>query len=366
MDGLPTGLYAAGYRQIWRVASDGFAVRVWQKIVPRIHDQITECGIYLYHSVEHAEAGDPYGASGFLVGLPFKDTPPNTWSHCYAVTNAHVIDGGCLVVRVNINHPKASTMAIPLTKEDWIYHPDGDDIAIASISLDKYIHRFQFISPVSVSDGSFFVSKEFHDKFALGIGDEAFMIGRFMARDESGGNAPIARFGHIASSKIETIRQGGRADFPQESYLVEVHSISGFSGSPVFVSLPTIRVNPIPAPDLQKMPLDSIFRNLARALDHRIYLLGVDWGHLDEAQFPGMAGVVPAWKLTELLNCPKVLEMQNEEEKRIAKETKHSAKLDVRGKSQRSKAGIEIPIPSKGEVMDVFKKATRKRDKKPL
>jgi hypothetical protein len=74
-----------------------------------------------------------------------------------------------------------------------------------------------------------------------------------------------------------------------------------------------------------------------------------------------MAGVVPAWKLTELLNCDKVLEMQNEEEKRIAKQTKHSAKLDVRKKSQQSKAGIEIPIPSKSEVMDVFKKATRKR-----
>jgi hypothetical protein len=77
-----------------------------------------------------------------------------------------------------------------------------------------------------------------------------------------------------------------------------------------------------------------------------------------------MAGVVPAWKLAEILNYDRIVDMRTDEETRIAKQRKRGATLDLRSKGQLSKAGIEIPIPSKAEVMDVFKKATRKRNKK--
>jgi hypothetical protein len=101
--GCLPGFYAAGYRQVWRVCSDGYRTRVWEKIVPRIDDSILNCGIYLYGSEEDAKRGEPYGGSGFLVGVPFGNRPPNTAWHCYAVTNAHVVKGGYPVVRVNTN-----------------------------------------------------------------------------------------------------------------------------------------------------------------------------------------------------------------------------------------------------------------------
>jgi hypothetical protein len=329
--------------------------------VPRIDESILNCGIYLYGSKEDAKRGESYGGSGFLVGVPFRSRPEKAW-HCYAVTNAHVVKGGCPVVRVNTHHPhpEMKTMAIPLTQDDWIYHPAGDDLALASITLDTYLHRFVLISPHSGSR-EFFMSKQIQQNTALGAGDDVFMVGRFLARDESVHNAPIVRFGHIASSEVEAIHQEERG-FLQESFLVEVHSISGSSGSPVFVNIPVYRVK-----EERKHtdhPLVTVVRGVARQLQHYTFLLGVDWGHLDEHNFPGMAGIVPAWKLLELLNCDRVLEMQNEEEQRIAKQKTRGAKLDVRGKSQRSKGGIEIPIPTKAEVMEVFKKATRKRDKK--
>ncbi len=332
--------------------------------MPRIDDSILNCGIYLYSSEEEAKRGEPYGGSGFLVGVPFRSRPPNTAWHCYAVTNAHVVKGGYPVVRVNTNHPhpEMKTMAIPLTQDDWICHQAGDDLALASIDLDTYLHRFVLISPDSGSH-EFFMSKQIQQDTALGAGDEVFMIGRFMARDESIHNAPIARFGHIASSQVEAIQQG-EGGFRQESFLVEVHSISGSSGSPVFVNIPVYRIKEEAKQRDGDHPLVTVVRGVARQLQHRTFLLGVDWGHLDEHNFPGMAGVVPAWKLLALLNCDRVLEMQNEEETRSAKQKKRGAKLDLRDKSQLSNAGIEIPIPSKGEVMDVFKKATRKRDKK--
>ena len=329
--------------------------------MPRIDDSILNCGIYLYSSEEEAKRGEQYGGSGFLVGFPFRSRPPNTAWHCYAVTNAHVVKGGCPVVRVNTNHPhpEKKTLVIPRTQDDWICHQAGDDLALSSLDLDTYLHRFVLISPTSGSR-EFFMSKQIQQNTALGAGDEVFMIGRFMARDESVRNAPIARFGHLASSEVEVIHQEGGC--LQESFIVEVHSISGFSGSPVFVNIPLYRVKEERTDN--DHPLTTVIRGVARQLQHHTFLLGVDWGHLDAHNFPGMAGVVPAWKLIELLNCDKVLEMQNEEEKRIAKQKKRGATRDLRGKSQLSKAGIEIPIPSKAEVMDVFKKATRKRDKK--
>src|SRR5690348_12575776 len=126
IDGMPTGLYVAGYRQVWRVNHDGYASKVWERIVSRISDAILNCGIYLYASEDDALRGDAYGASGFLVGFPFDKCLPA--DHCYAVTCAHVIEKNNPVVRINTNHPHPDhkTAAIPLRVTDWIPHPNGD------------------------------------------------------------------------------------------------------------------------------------------------------------------------------------------------------------------------------------------------
>jgi hypothetical protein len=331
-------------------------------VAPRINDNILNCGIYLYESEQDAKQGVKFGGSGFLVGIPFTNGWERRW-HCYAVTAAHVVEEGCPVVRVNTNRPnlKATTVAFPLTQNDWIPHRGGDDIAVAPINLDRSLHRYMLITP-TYDMRDFFINEQIQEDTALGAGDEVFMVGRFLARDESVRNAPIVRFGHMASAEVETVHQETR-DFLQESFLVEVHSISGSSGSPVFVNIPLYRVKE-ERKRTSGNPLTTVVRGVARQLQHHTFLLGVDWGHLDEHNFPGMAGVVPAWKLTDILNYDELRYMRTEEERRIAKQRKRGATLDLRGKGQLSKAGIEIPIPSKAKVMDVFKKATRKRDKK--
>jgi hypothetical protein len=364
-DGEPTGLYTATHRQLWRLNSGGFAFRVWERIVPRIHDRVMDCGIYLYSSVEDAERGEQAGGSGFLVGVPFKNFPPQSWWHCYAVTNAHVIEGNefakpAPVVRININlppKPKARTMALPLTTEQWIIDPNGNDLAIASIDLDLYIHRFIFLVSILEDGRAFFMSPEIQSQIGLGMGDEVFMIGRFMPRDESGPNTPLARFGHLANTNVEPIMTERGM---QESFLAEIHSISGFSGSPVFVRVPEHRVNPISEED-KKNP-NWPLKYFGRLLDYKTYFLGIDWGHLgtDENDFPGMTGIVPAWKLTDLLNSDMVLTMQNKEEERVRKQT--AGKLDNRtGTGQSSQKGKAIPVPTEKQFLDDLAKATRKR-----
>src|SRR5579864_4573704 len=68
--------------------------------MPRIPPQILNSTVYLYPSREDAEAGSPFGGTGFIVGYSFPDDP--NWMVPYVVTNWHVaIRDGASVVRVN-------------------------------------------------------------------------------------------------------------------------------------------------------------------------------------------------------------------------------------------------------------------------
>lgn len=105
----------------------------------------------------------------------------------------------------------------------------------------------------------------------------------------------------------------------QESFLVEAKSISGYSGSPVFVYIP---------------PFDGFTGGRASvSMARGPWLLGVDHCHLfmkeplrDAAgqvlgrsfvrSNTGMMGVVPAWRLQEMFSLPdmrSILETDKEE-----------------------------------------------------
>ena len=191
------------------------------------------------------------------------------------------------------------------------------------------------------------------------------MVGRFIARDETQSNVPVVRFGYISSAKSELIDQGeDRGCFRQESFLVECHSVSGSSGSPVFVWIPEERAFKSSFHSNEKFEQQTMSALRRERFPPREFLLGIDWGHLDEKNPAGMAGVVPAWKLLELLNDERIIEMCRAKEKEIG--SKPHGKLDVSNSRnqkthpQKGKA-IDIPIPTKSEVMDAFKKVTRKR-----
>src|SRR5690606_32765811 len=92
--------------------------------------------------------------------------------------------------------------------------------------------------------------------------------------------------------------------FHQESFLIEARSLSGFSGSPVFLYVPPF------SPRFKTggfEPDDHGFRS-----EVSTGLLGVDWGsfRLGDEVSPntGIMGVVPVWKLDELLDHPEVVD----------------------------------------------------------
>ena len=112
----------------------------------------------------------------------------------------------------------------------------------------------------------------------------------------------------------------------QESYLVEMRSISGFSGSPVF-----IYINPLSSPrqlDSSEKMITGTFLNLT--IKYQIKLLGMQWGQIsymtiakdtgDQSYKIGvdsaMEGVVPIQKLMDLIYSKEMIQMREKEDKK--------------------------------------------------
>jgi hypothetical protein len=318
----------------------------------RVNDQMLECPVYLYQSEEDARQGIAYGGSGFLVGV----SSGQGWAHVYAVTNSHVIMHGFTTVRLNSRTEQSIDTIAP---DNWIHHPEGDDLAIAPIELDRSRHRFKFLS----SKAGFFITKELEKEINLGLGDEALMVGRFLNIDETQSNSPLVRFGRLASSGAQKVDQGeDRNHFRQESFIVEIHSVSGFSGSPVFVSIPIHRLPEI-GEEIKTAKMLPQVAGLAMKVTFmtKEYFLGIDWGSLQG----GMAGVVPAWKLRDMLDLPEVVEMRKADEKRVGQS--RGPRLDsAKPPSQKTRAPeredrIDIPIPTRKQFETDLGKAIRKQ-----
>jgi hypothetical protein len=161
------------------------------------------------------------------------------------------------------------------------------------------------------------VTKDFIKEHDIGIGDEILLLGRFVNREGIQHNSPTARFGHIAQMLGDPINVliGGKEHIQDEAILGEVRSIGGYSGSPVYV-LPnsTFRRNGKPIPDDRAVILGVDFchiQSLAKAYDQH----GKELSHFQIPQNTGMAGIVPAWKVDELLKSAVVQKKLHESEK---------------------------------------------------
>jgi len=265
--------------------------------MPRISDQIRESVFYVYPSVAAAERGEGAGGSGFFMSVPSTKVPDS--GYIYGITNAHVVRrcGDSPVVRLNSMDGQA--ISLVSRAEHWVFHPAQDDLAAAPLSVPKEVQAKWIpvgacISPDVIAE---------HD---IGPGDDVYMVGRYVDHGGRQRNWPSVRFGNLSMMNWEPIRL--ESGLLQEAFLVECRSVGGFSGSPVFVWIPPMAARP---------GVKAIY-----ASGFGPWLLGVDCGHLD-ATHPvvdlggkfhpegwrarassGMAVVVPAWKVVELLNDP--------------------------------------------------------------
>jgi hypothetical protein len=190
--------------------------------MPKISPDILRCTFYLYPSEEDAKLGTNLGGTGFFVGFPSEAAPGVMYS--LAVSNWHVVcAAGCSVIRVN--KIGGGIDIFNLGPDQWHFVTNGYDVAAASLGFDRAVHD------VTVVPLSMLMTETDIGRLDIGPGENVFMAGRFIDHDGGDTNRPALRFGHI-SMMPEPIRQlnGVR----QPTYCVDMHSRTGFSGSPVF------------------------------------------------------------------------------------------------------------------------------------
>ena len=225
--------------------------------------------------------------------------------HLYAVSNWHVVRKAP-VIRLNSAQTDGFD-TIPLTKDDWTQHQDNNtDIAVALLANNPDIYRYRAIGPEHL------VTKDRIAEYNIGVGDDTFLVGRFVNHEGKQRNEPTVRLGAIAQMPNEKI---STESSDQEAFLVETKTIAGYSGSPVFALVserrsPTFR-------ERQGVEATELFM-----------FLGVECAHLTERLYvysaagkksrqyikanTGMGVVIPAWKLTELLESPPLKKKREE------------------------------------------------------
>ncbi|MGA7073480.1 S1 family peptidase [Bradyrhizobium sp.] len=287
---------------------------------------IRNAAFYLYPSVEAAKKGENFGGTGFLIGEPSKKHGKYGRAHIYAVTNWHVAVQGSPVIRFNTQSGPPDIFDIDVT--DWFF--DGKhDIAVLPINVAPNKHA------VTVLHSQMLVTRENLAAAQIGPGDDVFMVGRFMDHDGGQRNRPALRFGNIAMDPTP-IMQSNKVSV--DAYCIDLHSRSGYSGSPVFVYR-------TPQSDLDLPPpkRDSVL-GLATPSETSTFfmVLGIHFAQFPEtwevstsgkllhqsenAQSPlltgthyiqglsGMTCVLPAWAIREVLDMPKLKKMREETE----------------------------------------------------
>jgi hypothetical protein len=334
----------------------GVPQTAWTPVgMPKIPDRVINSVFYLFASREEALSGKNPGGSGFIVVHFYvtkddEDFFGTRHEFVYAVTNWHVaVDSGFSVIR--LNKKDGGIDIIDLDPSEWTFLPGKCDVAVAELTIDENVHD---VSGVSTD---IFIDGRMND---FGIGDDVFMLGLFVDHEGISKNTPSARFGNVSMlpSDGAAIRQPTGHD--GISYVVDMHSRTGFSGSPVFayktfgsdleawygfnfdsieMDLHDLRIRPSSLGRIDDPFRGATFEGELRASRGRIKshnvmrLLGILWGQFPErwelknltdlaqsrrsglitdgAYVRGMSGmscVIPAWQILEVLDMPELEE----------------------------------------------------------
>jgi hypothetical protein len=178
-----------------------------------------------------------YGGTGFFLSIR-STVFPESINFTYLVTAKHCVTKAYskykeLKIRLNrADRSQADLIPIP---NDWSFAEDpGVDVAVMGMHIDTREHEaLCLVVESSVTD-------EASLAFGIGIGDETTTVGLFTQRQGTKINIPILRSGIISAMPEEVLYESKTGAW-YHAYLIEMRSISGLSGSPVLVSVPSHR-----------------------------------------------------------------------------------------------------------------------------
>ena len=265
-------------------------------IAMRVPDEVRQCVVFIGLPVplKLGQFALAFKGTAFFVSMP---SGIEGKQHVYLVTAKHValaLAGKQFLVRVNMKDGGSSLIGGQGVR--WWTHPSDNSVDVAILPWAPS-EQVEYKSIPS----SMFLSDEVIKSKGIGTGDEVFITGLFAHLTGSKRNLPIVRIGNVAMLPDETIPAKGFGNI--EAYLIEARSIGGLSGSPAFV------------------------RGSAPIGLGKFYLLGLMHGHwdippetkndailMDEDSIGkvniGIAIVIPAKKILEVLNHPQLVELR--------------------------------------------------------
>jgi hypothetical protein len=312
--------------------------------MPPISSYYLHSSIYLYPSEQNALDGARTGGSGFLIHVPIEGH--EGWGTLYAVTNKHVLDEGALYIRLSTKG--GGVDVLPTERDSWYDHPERYDVSVLPLDLGES-HTYEYVS-FSTDE---FISREIIEDWKICPGDEAFLIGRLITPWGQQRNVPAVRFGNISMMADPNELMIGHGNVPQEAFYVECRSLSGFSGSPVFVTTTrhydketapkkyTHKEEPEPETEQGKLKVE--FVGVSGTFGP--WLLGIDMGHLplwkpvyesdretktehQVEQNTGIACVIPAWHILDLLNDQELVKERERDKRDLDSKRENSNILD--------------------------------------
>lgn len=221
----------------------------------------------------------------------------------------------------------------------WYRHPDDPNVDVAVTAFVPSEPWLNGPAPYKTLPNlplRMFVTEDMLDPIRgpIGIGDEVFLTGLFAHVKGRESNSPICRVGNLAMLPNEAINIGLPEGFA-DVYLIEAKSMGALSGSPVFVR------------GSHQLPAARSLVSTPKGFGHRIepetvvssadyLLLGLAHGHWNipkedvDAVKPllgekgelnvGIAVVVPAFKILETLNQPKLAAQREDTVRNLTKE----------------------------------------------
>lgn len=286
----------------------------------RVPDEVLKSVVFIGSTVRHGGTEEfVYGGTGFLLGRASEHV--EGLNFIYLVTARHVItdlEGDCWI-RTNLTDGTAIRQDASHVR--WIRHPSNPliDVAVAPFYLEKREDHI-VIPPTMVVPNRAALAAH-----SLGVGDEVFYTGVFARVEGKHRNMPILRKGNIAMLPEDQIFVKNFGDM--DAYLVETHSISGISGSPVFVR--------------ETVAVPATLRNEQSYIltAGGYYLMGLMHGHWEidpndvnavkwraakgdeESAHLGISLVVPAAQILETLDHPDLVNQRRMyEEQRLSEQ----------------------------------------------
>lgn len=279
----------------------------------RVPDLISKCVAFVMYKKRGA-GNLSYAGTCFLVQYALSK-PGKAMQ--YLVTARHVIahimeasEDGKVFIRAN--REDGEIVCVEGHCRDWWRHPVDSSIDVAVCPWqpqERYEDDVKLTKMDLIPIGlDLFAVNEKIQEHDIGIGDEVFCTGLFSKFVGNAKNLPIVRMGTIALMPDEPVPTKKFGDI--EAFLIEIRSLGGLSGSPVF---------------LYHMGPRLVGKSVSNS--GLFFLLGLVHGHWDapdekpgansvaeERLNLGIAIVVSAQKIVEVLNHPDLIAMRSEVE----------------------------------------------------